>query len=251
MYLLLSQRGPVEVVVSVLCKGWTVSVGTEPRSSLPTAAVKKRGMTLDGCMGCQTKLWLSVLIFACVLHVSLSCDPCPVGCAHASAARYRGGQCRALPGPRSTSVLLDLHDKCKPNQPPKPFQHVPERGQVLLCREGSCGNSGSIPAWGECAEPLPGSPLPSVGYRATAMGLYSIWLLDAFAHHVAKVTEKGCFLTNIPISSPSLEQASPAVSGMSGDPAVFLTHCTGRFWALAHKYFCICPAGIMRAVSLA
>lgn len=45
----------------------------------------------------------------------------------------------------------------------------------------------------ESAERLPGSPLPSVGYRATAMGLYSIWLLDSFAHDVAKVTEKGRF----------------------------------------------------------
>lgn len=90
-----------------------------------------------------------------------------------------------------------------------------------------------------------------MGYRATAMGLYSIWLLDSFAHHVAKVTEKGGFLINISIFSPSLEQATPAVSGMSDNLAVFLTHHAGRFWALAHKHFCICPAAIMRAVSLA
>lgn len=70
MYLLLSQRGPVKVVVSVLCKGWTVAVGTGLKPSLPTVAVKERGMTLGGWMGCQTKLWLPVLIFSCVLHVS-------------------------------------------------------------------------------------------------------------------------------------------------------------------------------------
>lgn len=136
MYLLLSQRGPVTVVVSVLGKGWAVSLGTGPHVQ-PAHGCDRRGMTLDGCMGCQTKLWLPVLIFSCPSCLSVSCDPCPTGCARASAARSRGGQCRALPGSESTSVLLDLHDKHKLNRPPKPFQHVPEGGQALLCREGS------------------------------------------------------------------------------------------------------------------
>lgn len=105
---------------------------------------------------------------------------------------------------------------------------------MLLCREGSHGSSGSIPALGLSS---PSLTLPSAGHRAAATGLCSRWLLDSSAHHVAKVTEKGGFSINIPISSPSLEQASPAVSGMSDDPAGFLTHCTGRFWALAHKHF--------------
>lgn len=69
MYLLLSQRGPVKVVVPVLCKGWTVSVETGPEVQ-PAHGVKERGMTLDGWMGCQTQLWLPVLIFSRVLHVS-------------------------------------------------------------------------------------------------------------------------------------------------------------------------------------
>lgn len=176
MYLLLSQRGPVTVVVSVLCKSWAVSLGTRPKVQPAHGGCDKRGMTLDGCMGCQTKFWLPVLIFSCPSCLSVSCDPCPTGCAHASAARNRGGQCRALPG-----VLLDLHDKHKLNHPPKPFQHVPEGGQALLCREGSCGSSGSIPAPGLC------SPCHQQD-RATAMGLCSIWLLDSIARHVAKVT---------------------------------------------------------------
>lgn len=83
---------------------------------------------------------------------------------------------------------------------------------------------------------LPSSRLPSVGYTATGKGIYSVWLLDSFVHHVAKVTERGFFffLVRIPISSLSLEKATPVVSGMSDDTAVFLIRYTGKFRALSH-----------------
>lgn len=47
---------------------------------------------------------------------------------------------------------------------------------------------------------------------------------------------------NIPISSLSLGKATPVVSGMSDDMAVFLICYTGKFRALSHKHFCICAA---------
>lgn len=104
MYLLLSQRGPVEVAVSVLCKGWTVSAGTGPKVQ----------PAHRGCEGKRDGIgWLDGLsdlalapgphIFMCPSCLSLSCDPCPTSCAHASAARHRGdsaGHCLAPTAPQ-------------------------------------------------------------------------------------------------------------------------------------------------------
>lgn len=78
MYLLLSQRGPVKVVVSVLCKGWTVSVGTGPKvQPAHGGCEEKRDDTgwLDGPS--DQALAPSPHIFVCPSCLSLSCDPVP------------------------------------------------------------------------------------------------------------------------------------------------------------------------------
>jgi len=75
MYLLLSQRGPVKVAVSVLCKDWTERQWEQsPEPGPPTAATRKEGMA-DGTRGgtlqfgwsdgaLDQALWFPVVIFS-------------------------------------------------------------------------------------------------------------------------------------------------------------------------------------------
>lgn len=167
------------------------------------------------------------------------------------------------------SALLDLHNKYKIKQPPKPHRHItgvtagcyafravwpaaPSRGQHV----GRRRRPGAAAAWMRALEQTAKLGLAISGMYSNRQGIL-FRMASGFICTCCKSDRKGLvffvvwffcvwvvffFLINIPISSLSLEKATPVVSGMSDDTAVFLIHYIGKFRALSHRHFCICTA---------
>lgn len=126
----------MKVVVSVLCKGWTVSVGTGPgaQAAHSNYGKKKDGIGwLDGLS--DQALASGPHIVMCPSCLSLSSDPMPPAVPVPQVLR----------GTAQGTAWLDLHEKCKPNQPPNCSGMFQSEGEH--CCPGRACVGTAAPSW--------------------------------------------------------------------------------------------------------